>query len=240
MSARSFAIRIALVSVASAVLTLAMLPGGAEKAAHYLILGGSFVPKDGAVPHVLTMTLAMIVPAACTFAFSDQLDDARARRGLCAYRHPSRLVWARGACIGAAARSLVSALFAYAVAAALLFLLGDGLSPGAMSQVALALPLLALQQAVLALLANALALRLGEVGGVSVILGVHLAALCGLAVAPPAVATKLAPLVPSAQAALAWHGAAHFSLAWSFAYLLVLLLVGGMLAAKALESNELF
>ena len=142
-----------------------MAAGGADKAARYLIAGGALVPRAGAAPHVFTMMTAMILPSVCTFAFSDQLVEDCSRARLTAIRVGSRMSWARKACTGAALRGGFSALLAYGAGlGALLLVGGEEVSgfPGLLASVVL----LALQQALLSVVASAAALRLGESRGV--------------------------------------------------------------------------
>ncbi len=238
MSCRSFAVKSALVALASAVLMLAMAAGGADKAARYLIAGGALVPRAGAAPHVFTMMTAMILPSVCTFAFSDQLVEDCSRARLTAIRVGSRMSWARKACASAALRGGFSALLGYGVGLGTLLLVGGGEVSG-FPGLLVAVALLALQQALLAVTASAAALRLGEVEASVAVLGVHFATLCALAVSPVKWQAVLMPLAPSAQAVLAWHDALDFLPIWSIVYLLLLLLVACGLASRALASKEL-
>ena len=146
--------------------------------------------------------------------------------------------WARKAYTGAALRGGFSALLAYGAGlGALLLVGGEEVSgfPGLLAAVVL----LALQQALLAVVASAAALRLGEVEASVAVLGVHFATLCALAVSPAKWQAVLVPLAPSAQAVLAWHDALGFLPARSIVYLLLLLLVACGLASRALASKEL-
>lgn len=238
MSYRSFALKCALITLVSAVLMLAMAAGGADKAARYLIAGGALVPRAGAAPHVFTMMTAMILPSVCTFAFSDQLVEDCSRARLTAIRIGSRMNWARRACAGAALRGGFSALLGYGAGlGALLLVGGEEVSgfPGLLASVVL----LALQQALLAVVTSMAALRLGEVEASVAVLGVHFATLCALAVSPAKWQALLVPLAPSAQAVLAWHDALGFLPVWSVVYLLLLLLAVCGLASRALSSKEL-
>lgn len=238
MSYKSFAVRCSLIIAVSVVLMLAMAAGGAEKAARYLIAGGALVPRGGAAPHVFTMMTAMVLPSACTFAFADQLVEDCFRAGLTAIRIGSRMSWARRTCVGAALRGGSSALLGYGAGlGALLLVGGEEVSgfPGLLAAVVL----LALQQALLAVVASAAALRLGEVEASVAVLGVHFATLCALAVSPVKWQAVLVPLAPSAQAVLAWHDALGFLPVWSIVYLLLLLLVACGVASRALASREL-
>ena len=221
-----------------AVLMLAMAAGGADKAARYLIAGGALVPRAGAAPHVFTMMTAMILPSVCTFAFSDQLVEDCSRARLTAIRIGSRMNWARRACAGAALRGGFSALLGYGAGlGALLLVGGEEVSgfPGLLASVVL----LALQQALLAVVTSMAALRLGEVEASVAVLGVHFATLCALAVSPAKWQALLVPLAPSAQAVLAWHDALGFLPVRSIVYLLLLLLAVCGLASRALSSKEL-
>ena len=238
MSYRSFAARCALIILVSVVLMLAMSAGGADKAAHYLIAGGALVPRTGAAPHVLTMMTAMVLPSACTFAFADQLVEDCFRAGLTAVRFGLRKSWARRACIGAALRGGCSALFGYGAGLGALLLAGGGGVTG-FPGLLVAVALLALQQALLAVVTSAVALRLGSVEASVAVLGVHFATLCGVALSPAEWQAVLVPLAPSTQAALAWHDALGFLPVWSIVYLLLLLLVACGLASRALASKEL-
>ena len=238
MSCRSFTVRCALITLVSAVLMLAMAAGGADKAARYLIAGGALVPRAGVAPHVFTMMTAMILPSVCTFAFSDQLVEDCSRARLTAIRIGARRNWARRTCVCAALRGGFSALLGYGAGlGALLLVGGEEVSgfPGLLAAVVL----LALQQALFAVVASATALRLGEVEASVAVLGVHFATLCALAVSPVKWQVVLVPLVPSAQAVLAWHDALGFLPVWSIVYLLLLLLVACGLASRALASKEL-
>lgn len=238
MSYRSFAARCALIILVSVVLILAMSAGGADKAAHYLIAGGALVPRTGAAPHVLTMMTAMILPSVCTFAFADQLVEDCFRAGLTAIRVGSRRSWARRACIGVALRGGCAALLGYGAGLGTLLLVGDGDVSGLLGLL-VALALLALQQALLAVTAGAMALRLGAVEASAAVLGAHFATLCALAVSPVKWQAVLVPLAPSTQAVLAWHDALGFLPVWSIVYLILLLLVACGLASRALASKEL-
>lgn len=238
MSCRSFAVKSALITLVSAVLMLAMAAGGADKAARYLIAGGALVPKAGAAPHVFTMMTAMILPSVCTFAFSDQLVEDCTRARLTAIRVGSRMSWARKACASAALRGGFSALLGYGAGLGVLLLVGGEEMSGFPGLLA-AVVLLALQQALLAVTASAAALRLGEVEASVAVQGVHFATLCALAVSPVKWQVVLAPLLPSAQAVLAWHDALGFLPVWSVVYLLLLLLVACGVASRALASKEL-
>lgn len=238
MSYRSFVARCALIILVSAVLMLAMAAGGSDKAARYLIAGYALVPRAGVLPHVFTMTTALILPSVCTFAFADQLMEVCIRARLIAIRVGSRRSWARRACAGAALRGGFAALLGYGAGLVTLILAGNGEAFG-FPELLVAEVLLALQQALLAVVTGAAALRLGAVEASIAVLGVHFAVLSSLAISPAEWQVKLVPLAPSTQAVLAWHDALGFLPIWSIVYLALLLLAACALASRVLASIEL-
>ncbi len=244
MSIKSFSVRSLIVLAIAAVITAATAAGDGAKTVWYLVAGGAFVPQDGRAPHVLTMLTAMILPATCTFAFSDQLENATgAAAHLIAPRYGSRKGWAAAICAMVGLRPATAMLCASLCCLFLPLCMDSGYGYGSLSTMLPAAGLLALQQGIIALLTNTLSLRLSGTEACAAVLSAHFVALAGVALVPGAWANLLAPLVPSAQAtALSWStvlDSATFAPERSAIYLTAVFAAALLLSIKSVSAKEL-
>ncbi len=244
MSAKSFIARTLIVLGVAAVISAPTAAGGGEKTAWYLVAGGAFVPQDGGAPHVLTMLTAIILPATCTFAFSDQLENATgAAAHLIAPRYGSRKGWAAAICATTGLRPAAAMLCASLCCLFLPLCMDSGYGYDSLAAMLPAAGLLALQQSVIALLTNTLSRRLSGTEACAAVLSAHFVALAGVALAPSAWANLLAPLVPSAQAAaLAWSAvldSAALAPERSAIYLTAMFAATLLLSIKSVSAKEL-
>lgn len=196
---------------------------GADFALGQYVAGAAFVPQLEGRPDAMLMLACDFVPAGLT----TQASCAMPRLG-------TRTAWTARRTLTLAALCLDYVLAGNAAAALVLALTdAGGLPAGALSTFAASLPLELLASLILTLLANLAALWIDAVVSAALVLGVHAAALMGLAYAPLAAAVPVVPWLPSARAVLAWHDAAGMDVAGSCALLAVL----GLLAALALARS---
>lgn len=244
MSTKSLLMRALIVLGTAATISAATTAGGGVKAAWYLVAGGAFVPQAGRAPHVLTMLTAMILPATCTFAFSDQLQAATgATARLTAPRYGNRKKWATAVCATAGLRPAAVMLCASLCCLFLPLFFDPSYSFDSATAMLPAAGLLALQQGALALLTNTLSLRLSEMEACAAVLSIHFAALVGMALAPGTWISLIIPFAPSAQAAaLSWNavlGSATLVPERSAIYLVTMFVAVFLLSIQRLSAKEL-
>lgn len=208
---------------------------GADFALGQYVAGAAFVPQLEGRPDAMLMLACLLPQAIFVFLACDFVPAGLTTQASCAMpRLGTRTAWTARRTLTLAALCLDYVLAGNA-AAALVLALADagGLPAGALSTFAASLPLELLASLILTLLANLAALWIDAVVSAALVLGVHAAALMGLAYAPLAAAVPVVPWLPSARAVLAWHDAAGMDVAGSCALLAVL----GLLAALALARS---
>lgn len=181
---------------------------GVDFALRQYVAGAAFAPCLEGQPDTALMVACLLPQAAVVFVTCDYLSSGLAAQATSAMpRLGTRTRWAARRTLGLLAFSAAYVLVGNLVGAALLAAMG-GLPDGALAIFGSALPLELLASALLALLANVVALWLEPVMAMALVLGVHGGVLVFQAFLPLSSGLALAPWLPSARTVLAWHDVA--------------------------------
>lgn len=220
---------------------------GADFALSQYVEGAAFAPRLEGQPDMALMVACLLPQAAFVFVTCDYLPSGLAVQAASAMpRLGTRMRWAARRALGLLAFSAAYVLVGNLVGAAILAVMGGGLSDGALAIFGSALPLELLASALLALLANIVALWLEPVMAMALVLGIHGGMLVFQAFLPLSSGLALAPWLPSARTVLAWHdvagvaaGAPGMGIASSCALLAVLVAASAYAALRSVSRCDI-
>lgn len=220
---------------------------GVDFALRQYVAGAAFAPRLEGQPDTALMMTCLLPQLAFVFVTCDHLSSGLATQATSAMpRLGTHTRWAARRTLGLLAFSAAYVLVGNLVGAALLAAMGGGLPDGALAIFGSALPLELLASALLALLANVVALWLEPVMAMALVLGVHGGMLVFQAFLPLSSGLALAPWLPSARTVLAWHdvagvaaGAPGMGIASSCALLAVLVLASAAVTLRSVSHCDI-